>query len=152
MVVSYGNSVTYLQYPVNTTYNICCGSFSFVFEVLRCFALSYVLNPEGTSDLSKWKKKVGFWDVFISKTSDVKICLSVQSIFQSLCFSLIDLYLQYPQHIQKLDSLAPNRPKFWKSSGNQVSPFISWTRRFWINLDSVAFSIHIVNRDWHFNK
>ena len=111
MVVSYGNSVTYLQYPVNTTYNIRCGRFSFVFEVLRCFALSYVPNPEGTFDLSKWKKKVGFWDVFISKTSDVKVCLSVQSIFQSLCFSLTDLYLQYPHHTQKLDSLAPNRPK-----------------------------------------
>ena len=34
------------------TDNECHGRFSFVFEVPSCFALSYVLNPEGTSDLS----------------------------------------------------------------------------------------------------
>ena len=43
-----------------------------------------VLNPEGTSDLSKWKKKIGFWDVFISKTSDVKHCLSVLTSWLSI--------------------------------------------------------------------
>ena len=43
-----------------------------------------VLNPEGTSDLSKWKKKIRFWDVFISKTSDVKHCLSVLTSWLSI--------------------------------------------------------------------
>ena len=37
----------------------------------NCYALSYALNPEGTSDLSKWKKTIVFLVVFISKTSDV---------------------------------------------------------------------------------
>ena len=42
-------------------HNLCHGRFSFVLKDLCSFALSYVLNPEGTSDLWNWKKKIGFY-------------------------------------------------------------------------------------------
>ena len=38
---------------IEKSMNLCHGRFCFAFEVLSCFALSYVLNPEGTSDLLK---------------------------------------------------------------------------------------------------
>ena len=38
----------------------CHRRFSFVLEDLGCFALCYGHNPEGTSDLLKWKKRLDF--------------------------------------------------------------------------------------------
>ena len=48
--------------------DVCHGRFIFVLEDLFRIALSYVRNPEGTSDLFKRKKRLDFYDVFFSKT------------------------------------------------------------------------------------
>ena len=75
---------------------ICNGRFSFVFEVLVCFALSYVLNPNGLLTHRQERKMLNFELFITSKTSDVSICLSIfqvgfQCLIKRVLFSLMDL-------------------------------------------------------------
>ena len=57
--------------------HICHGRFSFVLEDLVFIALSYVLNPGGTSDLSKRKKRLDFKMFLFPRLQMIKKFLSV---------------------------------------------------------------------------